>query len=1340
MLASTWFDPVVGLDLHLVGIAAPPSPVPIPTPVPMPFVGLVFDPAGMAIGAAIGMAAGGGPGLVFVNGVPITNTGTNATNLLTLPHVPAPGVAFVPPTGPGNNAELLFGSLGAKFGGSLGVRFGDIALSCSDPVRLPTSMVIAVPKGAPVFINKPMVPDAKGIAAAAVARGIIKGLGLGIRGGGKLFRAFRQGQRRSGTWARISQGLRKAVDHMAPQRYRDRMKRAICFVTGHPVDVATGRVFTDHVDFELPGPPPLAFERVYSSSLSWRDGPLGFGWSHSLDQAVWCERGKIVYLAEDGREIEFLLGHLPDRIILPGDRVYDPTNRLTLKAIGAHRWEIETADGVVHVFAPVPGGNPTRAKLIRIRSADEQHTIELFYDDRGLLSRVVDSGGRVYRFKHDGAGKLREALLPDPHDPGYVSRQFKYEFDFRGNLSRVVDALDHSWKFKYSGHLLVQETDRAGLSFFFQYDGRSHEAKCVETWGDGGIFHHVIMYDSLNRKTIVEDSLGHVTVYQMDDLGMVTSVMDSMQRLTRYEYDPESGQESAVTDPLGRRTQREYDADGNCVAVTNPDGTVVRVGYERNRPVRVVDECGHVWTRRYDALGRLRAVIDPLGAETTYHCRRGLVSEVVDAAGAKTEMAYDEQKNLCAVRYANGAVESFKHDPLGRMVEHWDVRGAVTKYRYDACSGLSEVEEADGNVIRFERDAEGNVLEIQDNVRLVRFAYGGFHKVVMREEGGTAVKLQYDTEQNLAAIENEAGERYEFSRDACDRVIAENGFDGRVTRYKLDTAGQVEKITKPSGKPITLERDAMGRITCVRYLDGVERFKFRADGALLEAENDTIKVELERDAVGRAVRELQGVHAVARRYDQCGRPSEVSSSLGFDGAYVRDVMGELEMLSLGTGVDRWRVHFTRDAMGLETQRRLPGEIRVQTERDWLGRAAQVSMLDGPKELRRIRYRWRPGTQLAARFDSRRGMTRYLHDARARLVAAQEPEGVIKWRRPDATGNIVQAMEGEPEPQRYGKGGVLLESSGVRYETDLDGRRTAKVFPDGKKERYTWNDADRLVAVTKCDGKVVRFAYDAFGRRVRKTSDEDERLWIWDGHVPLHELSLKEGPITWVFEPGTFTPIAKVQGCRRYGIVTDQIGAPCAVFNEWGEAAWEGRVDVFGRAEVDAAKTSCPWRFPGQYEDEETGLFCNWHRYYDPEAGRFISKDPIGVLGGIDVYGYVPDPFLWIDPDGLTFRGPARLATKWEHIFDRHSYWGKTAQISGKKDIFGHLEEHEIMQVVNDAWKRRKKTGTQIAPDGTIQIRYIAHVKGRLWNGPIEMWLNLQTRTLESAYPKGRRCK
>ena len=70
------------------------------------------------------------------------------------------------------------------------------------------------------------------------------------------------------------------------------------------------------------------------------------------------------------------------------------------------------------------------------------------------------------------------------------------------------------------------------------------------------------------------------------------------------------------------------------------------------------------------------------------------------------------------------------------------------------------------------------------------------------------------------------------------------------------------------------------------------------------------------------------------------------------------------------------------------------------------------------------------------------------------------------------------------------------------------------------------------------------------------------------------------------------------------------------------------------ASEEIHKTACPWRYPGQYEDSETGLYYNRFRYYDPEAGRYISPDPIGLLGGLNLYGYVHDPLGWIDPLGL----------------------------------------------------------------------------------------------------------
>uniref|UniRef100_UPI001FE17E23 RHS repeat-associated core domain-containing protein n=1 Tax=Chitinilyticum litopenaei TaxID=1121276 RepID=UPI001FE17E23 len=59
----------------------------------------------------------------------------------------------------------------------------------------------------------------------------------------------------------------------------------------------------------------------------------------------------------------------------------------------------------------------------------------------------------------------------------------------------------------------------------------------------------------------------------------------------------------------------------------------------------------------------------------------------------------------------------------------------------------------------------------------------------------------------------------------------------------------------------------------------------------------------------------------------------------------------------------------------------------------------------------------------------------------------------------------------------------------------------------------------------------------------------------------------------------------------------------------------------------------PLRFPGQYHDSESGLHYNTFRYYDPESGRYLSPDPIGLAGGLHLYGYVPDPNGWMDPWG-----------------------------------------------------------------------------------------------------------
>ncbi len=110
------------------------------------------------------------------------------------------------------------------------------------------------------------------------------------------------------------------------------------------------------------------------------------------------------------------------------------------------------------------------------------------------------------------------------------------------------------------------------------------------------------------------------------------------------------------------------------------------------------------------------------------------------------------------------------------------------------------------------------------------------------------------------------------------------------------------------------------------------------------------------------------------------------------------------------------------------------------------------------------------------------------------------------------------------------------------------------------------------------------------------------------------------------------------------MVTDHQGTPREIFSEGGQASWAGRLNTWGqmqfwryregKAENDPNYTECPFRLAGQYEDEESGLYYNRFRYYGRETGQYLSPDPIGLLGGLNPYGYVHCPTGYIDPFGL----------------------------------------------------------------------------------------------------------
>ncbi|MEZ5509896.1 MAG: RHS repeat-associated core domain-containing protein [Gammaproteobacteria bacterium] len=122
---------------------------------------------------------------------------------------------------------------------------------------------------------------------------------------------------------------------------------------------------------------------------------------------------------------------------------------------------------------------------------------------------------------------------------------------------------------------------------------------------------------------------------------------------------------------------------------------------------------------------------------------------------------------------------------------------------------------------------------------------------------------------------------------------------------------------------------------------------------------------------------------------------------------------------------------------------------------------------------------------------------------------------------------------------------------------------------------------------------------------------------------------------YLYEPGSFRPLAFVERNQVYFYHLDHLGTPQEMTDWEGRVVWSARYRVYGNVlKQDVETVENNLRFQGQYFDAETGLHYNRFRYYDPGTGQFTQQDPVGLLGGVNNYQYAPNPTGWVDPLGL----------------------------------------------------------------------------------------------------------
>ncbi|MGI5349423.1 putative T7SS-secreted protein [Streptomyces sp. CA-250714] len=1036
-----------------------------------------------------------------------------------------------------------------------------------------------------------------------------------------------------------------------------------------PVDLATGLMFLEQTDLELPGSLPLTFSRHVESGyrLGHWFGPT---WASTVDQRLEIDPEGVVFIAEDGRLLSY-----------PHPAPGVPT----LPTAGSARMPLErTPDGgytltdpdtgqVRHFTPPHSGasGNGT-ARLEQITDRNG-HSITFEYDQHtGAPARLVHSGGYMVKLTVENNRITALALAGAHGTHGTHTDQTVMRYTYTdGNLTAVTNSSGLPLHFEYDDDNRVTSwTDTNDRRYDYVYDNLH---RVIAEGGTAGHMQIRIDYDGVDEATghsvtTVTTAAGHATRHLFNEQGQPVGEIDPLGHRTRTARDS-CNRPVSHADALGRRTSFTYDEAGQLATVHRPDGTMLTI--ERNGlglPTVTTDPDGAVWRQEWDEHGNRTALTDPAGHTTRYtYDGQGHLTAVTDALGATTRVRCDAAGLPVEITDPLGGVTRYERDAFGRPVRLTDPLGAETKLTWTVEGHLSSRTAPDGATERWEWDGEGNCVRYIDPAGgETRYEYTHFDMLEARTgPDGVRYEFAYDAELRLTRVTNPQGLTWDYAYDPAGRLVAETDFDNRTQRYELDAAGQLRRRVTPLGEEITFERDALGRTTRKDAAGKVTTYTYDAAGRLVEAVGPDAELRYQRDKLGRIKTELVDGRALTHTYDALGRSIRRVTPSGAISTSEYDAVGNRTALTASGHT----VVFSHDAAGRETERRIgAGGLALAQVRDPAGRLRTQS-LTGQDTIQHREYTYRPDGHLTGIDDLLSGRTTFDLDSTGRVTAVHA-RGWTERYAYDEAGNQTEAhwptTHAAPEaigPRTY-TGTTITTAGRVRYEHDEAGRITlrqkSRLSKKPENWRYTWDAEDRLTQVITPDGTVWRYEYDPLGRRTAKHRMAEEgrqpaetTTFTWDGHTLVEQTTTAPGlrhPVTLTWDHQGFVPLAQTEritsettqqeiDSRFYAIVTDLVGTPTELVDESGAIAWRTRSTLWGTTAWRSDSTAyTPLRFPGQYYDPETGLHYNCFRHYDPATARYLTPDPLGLDPAPNTATYVTNPHSWADPLGL---GPYR---------------------------------------------------------------------------------------------------
>ncbi|MBR7977021.1 RHS domain-containing protein [Burkholderia vietnamiensis] len=1112
------------------------------------------------------------------------------------------------------------------------------------------------------------------------------------------------------------------------------INKAIGGMFGNPVDVTTGRkilLAESETDYVIPSPMPVAIQRFYSSSLNYV-GTLGRGWALPWELRLHARDGRLWYTDSQGRESGFPL-------LRAGQAAFSETDQQYLTCTPDGRYILHDIGETYYDFGRY---EPDSGRIAWVRRIEDQagQWYQFERDSRGRVTEILTCGGLQAALDYEPEhGRLGTVTLVHGDERRVA---VVYGYDENGQLASVTDANGAVVRqFTYADGLMTRHSNALGFTSSYVWSMVEGQQRVVETHTSEGE-HWTFEYDVDGRQTRVRHADGRTTHWRFDAAFQIVEYTDLDGGFYRIKYN-DAGMPVMLMLPGERTVEFEYDDAGRIVAETDPLGRTTRTRYDGNsmRPVEIIGADGGAWRAEYDPQGRLLSTQDPLGRENRYEYPKGLTAlpiAHVDARGGRKTLEWNRLGELVAYTDCSGKTTRTFFDTFGLPLARENALGQRISYDPRPTGEPRRVTYPDGSSETFEYDAAGLVVQhagfggrFQQSLRNAR---GQLIEAI--DAAGRRTRFHYDAEGRLRELQQDHA-RYAFTYSAGGRLLTETRPDGVQRRYEYGEAGELlalDIVGAPdspanSGRPIRIirfERDRMGNLKVQHTPTEVTRYERDKGDRLLKVErtptatglalgivSDT--VEFEYDKVGRLVAEHGANGTVQYTLDELDNVMTLELPHDQTLQMLRYGSGHVHQIRCG---DQVVSDFERDDLHREVTR-TQGRLIQRSAYDPLGRKVwqstgfQLEALGrGLGQLWR-NYGYDAAGELIETSDNLRGNTQYNYDPvgqltrRVNTLDRQLEE--FAW---DAAGNLLD--DAQRRSRGYVEGNRLRMWQDLRFEYDPFGNLATKLRGANQTQRFTYDGQDRLIAVRTQDARGVvetRFAYDPLGRRIAKSDTffdirgveqrAETKRFVWEGLRLAQEIR-ETGVSSYVYSPDApYSPAARVdaviaealaaaaidtakRAARIYHFHTDLVGAPLEVTDESGELAWTGQYAAWGKVEpssrqLPTARTDQPLRYPGQYADDSTGLHYNTFRFYDPDVGRFINQDPIGLYGGGNLYAYGPNVQQWIDPWGwcsvklsnnLEAAGTARPANSAAHhiVGDTASKAGPARRILAKYGI------------------------------------------------------------------------